>query len=325
MSQQVSKFEFVSLDLDNPSTNPYNPKLLIKLTMAKDLFCSELPRMPKDYVTRLVFNPYHTTCMLFENSENPLLGAICYRRFKPEKLAEIAFCAVASTRKYMGIGAKIMNYLKDQLILDGYTDIVTYADNSAIEYFSKCGFSKKIYLQENIWHGRVKHYDGATFVQCKLYSGIKYSEVGKLVQDQRMIILKRLGITMNQCSQEIVDDLPELDRLKNAALYAIMQVSGQNNSTVFIQEMQLEWAVNIVWNDLSLMIEKAKQYFYRTRGIFKEHSKSIHERCVNYNGDTAQITKLAKQVHEQLLICFDKAYEQKLGADDLIFDLVRVE
>ena len=30
--------ELVGLDLDNPNVNPYDPKLLIKLVMAKDLF-----------------------------------------------------------------------------------------------------------------------------------------------------------------------------------------------------------------------------------------------------------------------------------------------
>ena len=76
-------FELISLDLDSESVNPYDPKLLIKLTMAKDLFCYELPKMPKDYVTRLVFNPFHTTLCLFEDSDNPLVGAICFRRFLP--------------------------------------------------------------------------------------------------------------------------------------------------------------------------------------------------------------------------------------------------
>ena len=54
--------------------------------------------------------------------------------------------------------------------------------------------------------------------------------------------------------------------------------------------------MNIVWTDLTDMLEKARSGFYRTRSIFKAHAKSIYERCANYNGDTAEITKAAKEI-----------------------------
>jgi hypothetical protein len=53
------------------------------------------------------------------------------------KLIEIAFCAVSGAKKYVGHGALMMNHLKERIKAEGYTDICTYADNSAIEYFSK--------------------------------------------------------------------------------------------------------------------------------------------------------------------------------------------
>lgn len=60
-----------------------------------------------------------------------MVGGICYRLFEDVKLIEIAFCAVSGNKKYSGIGSLIMNHLKEHVKAMGYTDIVTYADNSA--------------------------------------------------------------------------------------------------------------------------------------------------------------------------------------------------
>ena len=91
--------------------------------------------MPKDYITRLVYNHHHETLMLFElpqpSKVSPLVGGICFRKFPEVHLIEIAFCAVSGTKKYAGYGAMLMNYLKEYVKSQGYTDIVTYADNSA--------------------------------------------------------------------------------------------------------------------------------------------------------------------------------------------------
>lgn len=73
--------------------------------------------MPKDYITRLVFNPYHETIMLFETPQppnvSPLVGGICFRKFPEVHLIEIAFCAVAGAKKYVGHGSLLMNHLKE--------------------------------------------------------------------------------------------------------------------------------------------------------------------------------------------------------------------
>ena len=57
----LTKIEFVHFDVNDP----YNEKALMKLLLAKDLFQQELPRMPKDYITRLVFNQYHESILMF--------------------------------------------------------------------------------------------------------------------------------------------------------------------------------------------------------------------------------------------------------------------
>ena len=117
LEHPLKKLEYIGMHLDDPKFDPYDPKVLIKLLMAKDLFQTELPRMPKDYITRLVYNPYHETIMLFEYPQqpkiSPLVGAICFRKFPEVHLIEIAFCAVSGARKYTGYGAYLMNHLKE--------------------------------------------------------------------------------------------------------------------------------------------------------------------------------------------------------------------
>lgn len=60
-----------------------------------------------------------------------------------------------------------MNHLKDH-IKDVYPTIqhfLTYADNYAIGYFKKQGFSKDITLDKTKWVGYIKDYEGGTIMQ----------------------------------------------------------------------------------------------------------------------------------------------------------------
>ena len=138
--------------------------------------------------------------MLFETPQppkvSPLVGGICYRLFPEVHLVEIAFCAVAGAKKYVGHGALLMNELKEYIKGKGYTDICTYADNSAIEYFSKQGFSLRVALPEEVWLGRIKHYEGAKFMHCPLYNGVNYKSLQQTIRLQREALLRYVGIEL---------------------------------------------------------------------------------------------------------------------------------
>ncbi|KAG0282760.1 histone acetyltransferase, partial [Dissophora globulifera] len=45
---------------------------------------------------------------------------------------------------------------------------LTYADNYAIGYFKKQGFTKEITLDRSIWMGYIKDYEGGTIMQCSM-------------------------------------------------------------------------------------------------------------------------------------------------------------
>jgi GNAT superfamily N-acetyltransferase len=175
-------------------TNDGSPESSLLLLQVKDLFCTALPKMPKDYIVRLVFQPNHITlCVLSDPGPfGQLLGAICYRPFHKSKppFAEIAFCAVESARQTKGLGRYLMATLKQVLLRDGFRHILTYADNYAVGYFEKQGFSSDIRLPcVGAYDGRVKHYDKALFVHCRLDPGVDYFCVNETLALQKAAIL----------------------------------------------------------------------------------------------------------------------------------------
>eukprot|EP00041_Stephanoeca_diplocostata_P030454 m.922494 g.922494 ORF g.922494 m.922494 type:complete len:163 (-) comp23759_c0_seq2:92-580(-) len=66
----------------------------------------------------------------------------------------------------------------------------TYADNDAIGYFRKQGFTKNITLPKSATHGYVKDYDGGTPMQCVLHKGVDYLNIPWMLHRQRDAILK---------------------------------------------------------------------------------------------------------------------------------------
>jgi histone acetyltransferase len=54
---------------------------------------------------------------------------------------------------------------------------LTYADNNAIEYFRKQGFSKTPRMPPSRWKGYIKDYDGGTLMGCYLNKMIDFLNI----------------------------------------------------------------------------------------------------------------------------------------------------
>ena len=117
----------------------------------KEIFGTQLPKMPKEYIVRLVFDKKHksgtlspfpgpmqasparTGPQLFAQSQEQnltgrergivcaikrvggvakVIGGICYRPYHKEKLGEIAFCAIKTEEQVRGYGTRLMNQTK---------------------------------------------------------------------------------------------------------------------------------------------------------------------------------------------------------------------
>ena len=82
--------------------------------------------------------------------------------------------AISTSEQVKGYGTRLMNRLKAHAQTVGIQYFVTYADNNAIEYFRKQGFTKHLQMPETRWKGYIKDYSGSTMMQCKIHKGIDY-------------------------------------------------------------------------------------------------------------------------------------------------------
>ena len=169
--------------------------------------------MPRSYIARLVMDVQHVSLVLLSDnpalvdSDDEIIGSICYRPFQKERFAEIAFCAVHASHQVKGYGTKLMNLLKQLAVRQGIEYFITYADNYAIGYFKKQGFTKQITMPKGRYYGLIKDYDGGTPMECYVHASIDYFRVPELIQEQRNFLLRRLA---NQPARSITTVYPPL-------------------------------------------------------------------------------------------------------------------
>lgn len=145
---------------------------MILLTGLKNIFQKQLPKMPKEYIARLVYDRNHKSMALIRKPMK-VIGGICYRPFDPQEFAEIVFCAIASTEQVKGYGSFLMNHLKDYVSENtNMKHYLTYADNYATGYFKKQGFTTEITLDKRKWVGYIKDYEGGTIMQVCCEVGV---------------------------------------------------------------------------------------------------------------------------------------------------------
>ena len=175
--------------------------------------------MPREYIVKLVFDPTHRTIIVRKpsshannakangagapSSSSPagaredincpnsnVVGGITYRSFTKggRRFGEIAFCAVLASQQVRGYGTRLMNHAKEYAKCEeggGLTHFLTYADNAAVGYFAKQGFTKEITLDKELWHGYIKDYDGGTLMECILRHELDYTGFPTVIRRQR--------------------------------------------------------------------------------------------------------------------------------------------
>lgn len=166
----------------------------IILTGLKCLFQKQLPKMPKDYIARLVYDLTHKSIAIVKKPLE-VIGGISYREFREREFAEIVFCAVSSDQQVKGYGAHLMAHLKDYVrATSPVMHFLTYADNYATGYFQKQGFTKDITLEKSVWMGYIKDYEGGTLMQCSMVPRVRYLEVGRLLLKQKETVRAKIRL-----------------------------------------------------------------------------------------------------------------------------------
>eukprot|EP01113_Clastostelium_recurvatum_P032858 TRINITY_DN4279_c0_g1_i8.p1 TRINITY_DN4279_c0_g1~~TRINITY_DN4279_c0_g1_i8.p1 ORF type:complete len:714 (+),score=163.01 TRINITY_DN4279_c0_g1_i8:30-2144(+) len=156
----------------------------------RSIFSKQLPKMPREYIARLMFNRDHRSLVILKN--NTPIGGICFRTFRKHGFIEIAFCAITSSEQVKGYGTHLMNHLKDAMQKDRLYYFLTYADNFAVGYFKKQGFTKELSLPGERWKGHIKDYDGGTIMECVIQPNIPYLDVPGMVRRQREAVMAKL-------------------------------------------------------------------------------------------------------------------------------------
>lgn len=187
---------------------------LIRLIGLKSLFARQLPKMPKEYIARLVFDRRHKSLAILSSDpekkdcDDEIIGGICYRAYPEMRFAEIAFCAVSASQQVKGYGTKLMNLLKMHAVTEGIEYFITYADNYAIGYFKKQGFTKAVSMPKGRYQGLIKDYDGGTIMECYVHPTIDFTRVPEMIKAQREFILERIRAGPSKSDKVVYPSLP---------------------------------------------------------------------------------------------------------------------
>ncbi|KAJ5899003.1 hypothetical protein N7495_003747 [Penicillium taxi] len=306
------------------------------LTGLKCLFQKQLPKMPKDYIARLVYDRAHLSIAIIKHPLE-VVGGITYRPFNDRKFAEIVFCAISSDQQVKGYGAHLMSHLKDYVkSTSPIMHFLTYADNYAIGYFKKQGFTKEITLDKTIWMGYIKDYEGGTIMQCTMIPKIRYLEVGRMLVKQKEAVQAKirafsLSHVIHQPPKEWkngvrkIDPLsipviqesgwsPDMDEMArqprhgpnyNQLLHLLNEMQNHTSAWPFTQPVNRDevpdyYEVIMEPMDFSTMEEKHENDMYPTPQEFIRDASLVFDNCRRYNNETTAYAKCANKVEKYM-------------------------
>jgi len=70
--------------------------------------------------------------------------------------------------------------------------LMTYADNLALGYFRKQGFSKDARMPAERWKGYIKDYEGGTMMECYVHPTIDYSKISEIIKRQKDFVIQKI-------------------------------------------------------------------------------------------------------------------------------------
>ena len=330
VEEKEGKIEFRVVNNDDSEES------LIVLTGLKNIFQKQLPKMPREYIARLVYDRSHLSMAVIRKPLT-VVGGITFRPFSHRQFAEIVFCAISSTEQVKGYGAHMMNHMKDYVrATSPIMHFLTYADNYAIGYFKKQGFSKDVTLDKSVWMGYIKDYEGGTLMQCTMLPSIlRYLDLAKVLLLQRAAIEKKIrlrsqsyivrpGLQIFKSAKEVKlapKDVPglleagwleEMDKLAqkpkrgphyNFMLTLLSEMMNHPSAWPFAQPVSKD-EVSDYYDvikepmDLSTMENKLENDKYGSFGQFLYDAQLIFNNCRTYNAETTTYYKNATKLEK---------------------------
>uniref|UniRef100_A0A5F7ZEE4 Histone acetyltransferase n=1 Tax=Macaca mulatta TaxID=9544 RepID=A0A5F7ZEE4_MACMU len=269
-----------------------NKKILMWLVGLQNVFSHQLPRMPKEYITRLVFDPKHKTLALIKDGR--VIGGICFRMFPSQGFTEIVFCAVTSNEQVKG-------------------------------------FSKEIKIPKTKYVGYIKDYEGATLMGCELNPRIPYTEFSVIIKKQKEIIKKLIERKQAQirkvypglsCFKDGVRQIPiesipgiretgwkpsgkekskeprDPDQLYSTLKSILQQVKSHQSAWPFMEPVKRTEAPGYYEvirfpMDLKTMSERLKNRYYVSKKLFMADLQRVFTNCKEYNPPESEYYKCA--------------------------------
>lgn len=278
---------------------------------------------------------------------------ITFRPFKGRQFAEIVFCAISSEQQVKGYGAHLMSHLKVEhaarsitVALTRFQDYVrntsdvmhflTYADNYAIGYFKKQGFTKDITLERSRWMGYIKDYEGGTIMQCSMVPKIRYLETGRMLLKQKEAVNAKIRAVSKSyhvhppptawrngiCKIDPwtipaikesgwSPDMDELARAPrhgpnyNALLHLLNDMQNNTNAWPFqapVNKDEVADYYDVIKEpmDLSTMEEKHEKDLYPNPEDFIRDAMLIFNNCRKYNSETTPYAKAANRLQKAM-------------------------
>ncbi|NXS61684.1 KAT2A acetyltransferase, partial [Brachypteracias leptosomus] len=298
--------------IGNSLSQKSNKKILMWLVGLQNVFSHQLPRMPKEYITRLVFDPKHKTLALIKDGR--VIGGICFRMFPTQGFTEIVFCAVTSNEQ-VKVGAGTPPHLPS----------------------SSQGFSKDIKVPKSRYLGYIKDYEGATLMECELNPRIPYTELSHIIKKQKEIIKKLIERKQAQirkvypgltCFKEGVRQIPiesvpgirescgeglsggralkelkDPDQLYNTLKNLLAQIKTHPSAWPFMEPVKKSEAPDYYEIirfpiDLKTMTERLKNRYYVTKKLFIADLQRIITNCREYNPPDSDYCKCANTLEK---------------------------
>mmetsp|Transcript_3123 Transcript_3123/g.4601 ORF Transcript_3123/g.4601 Transcript_3123/m.4601 type:complete len:603 (-) Transcript_3123:73-1881(-) len=171
--------------------NEGTPSDMLLLTKLKKVYTMQLPNMGHFYISKLVFDVTHRSLVAMKSGN--IVGGITYKPFG-KAFIEIAFVAVDGTYQIRGCGRLLMNNLKRIMARDEKIyRFLTYADNEAVGYFQKMGFSVDVTCPKVRYKDYIKTYEGVTLMECIIRDDIQYWDFTHTLTHHQKQLMDRIN------------------------------------------------------------------------------------------------------------------------------------
>ncbi|CEM01677.1 unnamed protein product [Vitrella brassicaformis CCMP3155] len=153
-----------------------------KLVALKTLYCSRMPELDAAFVFKIIMDRSYNSFCLIKGGQ--IMGGITYRTFLERGFVELALLAIGpeAQAQYQDCGSVLLAHLKENLKSLQMADdqrlecLVTFADNGALSFYERQGFSSHLRWPVENYSGLITHYEGATLMDCPISHEIDYIE-----------------------------------------------------------------------------------------------------------------------------------------------------